>query len=121
SAEMLRRHLLALGATAAFGATIKGLGELLDLPYQTSAPLPSRVFAVHVAQVRDLTQRLGAAGKAYGPDPRVSSAAATSATRLLQIPGAEPVKRSLMAAVAELHVHAGWASSDGGLYDRAMV
>lgn len=26
-----------------------------------------------------------------------------------------------MAAVAELHVHAGWASSDAGLYDRAMV
>jgi transcriptional regulator with XRE-family HTH domain len=32
SAEMLRRHLLALGATAAFGAQIKGLGELLDYP-----------------------------------------------------------------------------------------
>jgi hypothetical protein len=26
-----------------------------------------------------------------------------------------------MAAVAALHVHAGWASSDAGLYDRAMV
>jgi hypothetical protein len=50
SAEMLHRHLLALGATAAFGATIKGLGELLDLPYQASAPLPSRVFAVHVGR-----------------------------------------------------------------------
>jgi transcriptional regulator with XRE-family HTH domain len=31
SSEMLRRHLLALGATATFGAPIKGLGELLVL------------------------------------------------------------------------------------------
>jgi transcriptional regulator with XRE-family HTH domain len=121
SAEMLRRHLLALGATAAFGATVKGLGELLDLPYREPVPLPSRVFAIHVTQVRDLTQRLSQAGKAYGPDPGVSSAAATWATQLLKIPGAEPIKRALTSAVAELHIHAGWAASDAGLYRRAMV
>ncbi|MGH4009523.1 MAG: helix-turn-helix domain-containing protein [Pseudonocardiaceae bacterium] len=122
SAEMLRRHLLALGATAAFGASVKGLGELLDLPRLVSAaPLPSRISAVHVAQVRDLTQLLGATGKAHGPDPEMSSAAAASATRLLKVPGAEPIKQALMAAVAELHIHAGWAASDAGLYHRAMI
>jgi transcriptional regulator with XRE-family HTH domain len=122
SAEMLRRHLLALGATAAFGASIKGLGELLDLPRLVSAaPLPSRISAVHVAQVRDLTQLLGATGKAHGPDPEMSSAAAASATRLLKVPGTEPIKRELTAAVAELHIHAGWAASDAGLYHRTMI
>jgi transcriptional regulator with XRE-family HTH domain len=122
SADMLRRHVLALGATAAFGVSVKGLGELLDLPRLVSAtPLPSRIFAVHVAQVRDLTRLLGATGKAHGPDPEVSSAAAASATRLLNVPGAEPIKQALMAAVAELHIHAGWASSDAGLYHRAMI
>ncbi|MGH3695307.1 MAG: helix-turn-helix domain-containing protein [Pseudonocardiaceae bacterium] len=122
SAEMLRRHLLALGATAAFGTPIKGLGELRGpTPPRVGGPLPSRIFAVHVAQVRDLTQFLGVSGKAHGPDPDVSSAAATSATRLLKIPGAEQIKQALMAAVAELHIHAGWAASDAGLYHRAMV
>jgi transcriptional regulator with XRE-family HTH domain len=122
SAEMLRRHVLALGAIAAFGASVKGLGELVDLPRLVSAaPLPSRISAVHVAQIRDLTQFLGTTGKAHGPDPEVSSAAAASATRLLKIPGAEPIKRALMVAVAELHIHAGWAASDAGLYHRAMI
>lgn len=123
SADMLRRHVLALGATAAFDAAVKGLGELLDLPglVPVSTPLPSRVSAVHVAQVRDLTQLLGRLGKAHGPDPSVSSAAAASATRLLKVPGAESVKQALMSAVAELHIHAGWAASDSGLYHRAMI
>jgi transcriptional regulator with XRE-family HTH domain len=122
SAEMLRRHVLALGATAAFGASVKGLGELLDLPALVSgAPLPSRIFAVHVEQIRDLTQFLTLTGKAHGPDPEFSSAAAASATRLLKVPGAEPIKQALMAAVAELHIHAGWAASDAGLYHRAML
>jgi transcriptional regulator with XRE-family HTH domain len=122
SAEMLRRHILALGATAAFGAPIKGLGELLNLSRLVSAgPLPSRIFAVHVAQVRDLTHLLGITGKAHGPDPDVSSTAAASATRLLKVPGAEQIKQALRAAVAELHIHAGWAASDAGLYHRAMI
>lgn len=70
SADMLRRHVLALGATAAFGASVKGLGELLDLPRLVSAaPLPSRIFAVHVAQVRDLTQLLGATREGARPGP----------------------------------------------------
>jgi transcriptional regulator with XRE-family HTH domain/tetratricopeptide (TPR) repeat protein len=120
SAEMLRRHLLALGATAALGGPIKGLGEILDLPGPAPLPLPSRVFTVHVAQVRDLTQRLGAAGKAHGAQPQVSSAATGWADRLLHLPGAEPVKRDLLTAVAELHIHGGWAASDAGLYRRAM-
>lgn len=120
SAEMLRRHVLALGATAAFGGPIKGIGAILDLPGPAPLPLPSRVFAVHVAQVRDLTRQLGETGKAHGAQPQVSSAATAWADRLLGLPGAESIKRALLTAVAELHIHAGWAASDAGLYRRAM-
>lgn len=43
SAEMLRRHLLALGATATFGAPIKGLG---DRPQPSGYPDAARTAAM---------------------------------------------------------------------------
>jgi len=119
SAKVLRRHLIALGAIAAVGAPTAG--ELLaELGNPSPVPLPSRISGVHVAQVRDLTRRLGDAGRAYGSDPEVSSAAAAWATRLLDVPGTESAKRALKTAVSELHIHAGWAAFDSGLYDRTM-
>ncbi|MGH3794777.1 MAG: helix-turn-helix domain-containing protein [Pseudonocardiaceae bacterium] len=121
TAEMRRRVLLTAAGLAVVGRPLREIGELAGgLPGPAPIPPPSRIFEVHVAKVRDLTRRLGAAGRAYGSDPEVSTAATAWATRLLGVPGAEPVKRALMAAVAELHIHAGWAAFDGCLYDRAM-
>ncbi|MDQ4022078.1 MAG: hypothetical protein M3257_10800, partial [Actinomycetota bacterium] len=123
--EMLRRHLIVLGAGVAVGAPVAKLRELLghlvDLPDPSSVPLPSQLSHVHVVKVRDLARRLREAGRVYGSDPEVSSAAAAWASGLLDVPGAEPVKRALMVAVAELHIEAGWAGFDGGLYDRAII
>jgi len=86
SAEVLRRHLIALGAIAAVGAPT--VGKLLtELGSPSPVPLPSRVGAVQVVQVRDLTRRLGDAGRARGSDPEMSSAAAAWATGLLDVPG----------------------------------
>ncbi|MGH3900682.1 MAG: hypothetical protein ACRDTA_21035 [Pseudonocardiaceae bacterium] len=103
------------------GRPLQDIGELVGgLPRLAPVPLPARIFEVHVAKVRDLTRRLVEAGRAFGSDPEVSSAAAAWATRLLGVPGAEPVKQELRVAVAELHIHAGWAAFDGCLYDRAM-
>jgi len=48
------------------------------------------------------------------------STAAAGAERLLGVSGAEPVKRALMVAVAELHMVAGWAGFDAWCYDRVM-
>jgi transcriptional regulator with XRE-family HTH domain/tetratricopeptide (TPR) repeat protein len=118
--EVRRRVLLAAAGIAFTGQPVPGLGELVTLPGPSAVPPPSRILALHVVQVRDLTQRLVDASRAYGSDPQVSSAAAARATRLLESPGDEPVKRALMAAVAELHHHAGYAGFDAGLYDRAM-
>ncbi len=117
---MLRRHVLALGGIAAVGAPIIGellnIGELLDLsgpaPAQRLAQRPSRLFGVHVAQVRDLTGSLRGAIHTHGANPQVSSAATAWADQLLGVPGPELVKRALMAAVAELHTVAGWAGSE---------
>ncbi|MGH3925706.1 MAG: helix-turn-helix domain-containing protein, partial [Pseudonocardiaceae bacterium] len=120
-AEMLRRHLIALGGVAIAGATVAKLGELLaELPGPPPLPLPSRLDLIHVAQVRDLTRRLGEADNHRICDAEVLGAAAAWATLRLDVPGTEPVKRALKTAVAELHIEAGWAAFDVGLYRRAL-
>jgi transcriptional regulator with XRE-family HTH domain len=118
--EMRRRALFAAAGVAFTGQPVPGLGELVTLPGPAPVPPPSRILALHVAQVRDLTRWLVESGCAYGSDPGVSSGAAGSATRLLGAPGAEPVKQALMTAVAELHIQAGWDAYDAGLYGRTM-
>ena len=121
SAEMLRRHLLALGATTVFGAPIKGLGELLaQLGDPAPVPLPSQLSYVHVVKVRDLTQRLLDAARVHGPDLELSRAAVAWATRLLGVTGPEPVTQALLAAVADLHTIAGAGAFDAGLYEHTM-
>ncbi|MGH3940288.1 MAG: helix-turn-helix domain-containing protein [Pseudonocardiaceae bacterium] len=120
SAEMLRRHLIALGGAAMVGTPVAKLGALLaQLPGPPPVPLPSRLSGAHVIQVRDLTQRLGA-GDTHDPAPEVVSAAAGWAGRLLDVPGPEPVQRALRVAVAELHIEAGWSAFEAGLYRRAL-
>ncbi|MGH3569109.1 MAG: hypothetical protein ACRDRH_24410 [Pseudonocardia sp.] len=120
-AEMRRRLFLAAAGIAVVGRPLQEIGELAgELHGPAPVPLPSQIFQVHVAKVQDLTRSLGEAGRAYGSDPEVSSAAAAWATRLLGVPGAEAVKQALMVAVAELHIHAGFAAFDASLYDRAM-
>ena len=121
SAEVLRRHALALGGAAAFGAQFSGLGRLTELAAgPTVVSLPSRIIEIHVVEVRNLTRSLAEGARAYGADAQVSSVAAEQASRLLGVPGSEPVKRALLVAVAELHLRAGWAGFNAGLYRRAM-
>jgi hypothetical protein len=118
--EMRRRALLAAAGITLVGRPVQGLGERGPLPGPSPVPLPPRILGLHVVKVRDLTQRLGEAGRAYGSDPQVSSAAAEWASGLLGVPGDEPVRRALKTAVAELHLQAGWDAYHAGLYDRAM-
>jgi transcriptional regulator with XRE-family HTH domain len=103
--EMYRRVLLANAGVSVVGRPVDKLGELLALPGPAPVPLPSRIDGVQVGQVRNLTRRLGAASNA-GTDPAVLSAVAARAEQLLSVPGAEPVKRALKVAVAELHMEA---------------
>jgi transcriptional regulator with XRE-family HTH domain len=119
-AAMRRRAMLAAAGMAMAGRPFQDISELGPLPGPAAVPLPSQILPVHVIKVRDLTRRLNDAGCDYGSDPQVSSASAGWASRLLKVSGAEPVKRALMSAVAELHLHAGWSAFDGGLHDRAL-
>jgi hypothetical protein len=66
------------------GPQITGLGQLAKLTGPASVPLPSRIFDIHVVQVRNLTRSLGEAYRANGSNPQVSSTAAKQATRLLR-------------------------------------
>ena len=119
--NMRRRHLLATAGIALIGEPIKNLGELLEEPPRPSpVPMPSRVQGAHVAKVRDLTRSLREASNTYGSDPEVSSAAAAWATRLLDVSAPDQVKHDLKAAVALLHLHAGWAAFDAVLPDRTI-
>ncbi|HEU0087297.1 MAG TPA: hypothetical protein VFQ77_06570, partial [Pseudonocardiaceae bacterium] len=121
SAEMLRRHLIAWGGIVMTGAPVHTLGELLDdLGDPPPVASPSRLHPAHVAHVENLRQSLEKTGWTFGADPAMSSAAAARAERLLTVPGAEPLKRALQAAVAHLHIHAGSAAFDAGLYERTL-
>src|SRR5262245_32886770 len=88
--EMRRRLLLALAGITLVGHPVPGLGQLGPLPRPLPVPLPSEVTGLHVVRVRDLTERLSDAGRTYGSDPQVSSAAAEWASLLVEVPGAEP-------------------------------
>ncbi|MGH3771533.1 MAG: helix-turn-helix domain-containing protein [Pseudonocardiaceae bacterium] len=116
--EVRRRVLLAAGINVAVQSAPR-LDGLPRLPGPAPVPLPSRVDGIHVAQVRKLTRRLGAASN-VDTDPEVLSAAAEWASGLLGVPGAEPVERALKVAVAELHMEAAWAGFEAWRYDRMM-
>jgi transcriptional regulator with XRE-family HTH domain len=122
NAEMLRRHLLAFGATTVFGASIKGLGELVaQLPRPHAVSPPSQLFPVHVAHVRDTTRDLRATLLDRGSQLRLSSGAAAWADQLLDVSGPDELRRELKTAVAKLHILvAGWAALDAELYGRAL-
>lgn len=120
SAEMRRRALLATAGIAIAGRPLEGIGELVELPGPSPVPPPSRILPAHVAQVDNLTHRLREAGRTYGSDPAVTSAAAEWASRLVSVPGTESTNRVLRTAVAELHLLAGWDAFDADLFDRAM-
>ena len=120
SAEMRRRTLLAAATVAAVRPPVARVGERAKLPDPAPVPPASRMLGVHVVKVRDLTQKLRESSRTYGSDSQVSSATAAWASRLLEAPGPEPVRRALMTAVAELHLQAGYAAFDAGLYDRTL-
>ncbi|MGH3833388.1 MAG: helix-turn-helix domain-containing protein [Pseudonocardiaceae bacterium] len=117
-AEAMRRRVLLVYGLNVVAGEVPSLERRPTLP--GPVPLPSRVDGIHVAQVRNLTRRLGEAGNPTITDPEVLSATAEWASRLLGVPGTDPVKRALTVAVAELHIEAGCAGLTAWRYDRMM-
>ena len=118
--DVYRRALLAYAGVVLANGPVARARKVATLPAPTPVPAPSRILQLHVVKVRELTQKLRDAGRAYGSDPEVSSAAAASAHQLLAAEGEQSVRQALLVAVAELDVHAGWAAFDAGLYDRTL-
>ncbi|HEU0089684.1 MAG TPA: hypothetical protein VFQ77_18895 [Pseudonocardiaceae bacterium] len=118
---MLRRHLIAFGGIVLTGVPVDKLGQRLEeLGELPPVALPSQLTAAHVTQVGELTRSLRDLSRAHGSNPELSSAAADLATRLLDLPGAEPVKQALKIAAARQRLQAGWAAFDAGLYHHAL-
>ncbi|MGQ0774081.1 MAG: hypothetical protein ACT4NY_06635 [Pseudonocardiales bacterium] len=115
---MCRRALLAAGALAVVGEPL--FGELPKLPGGSPVPLPSRIVQDQVAQVLELARWLGEMAHSFNVNPQTSSVVASRMTRLVQIPGTEPARRELLAALARLHLHAGWVAFDVGLFNLAL-
>ncbi|MGQ0773060.1 MAG: helix-turn-helix domain-containing protein [Pseudonocardiales bacterium] len=116
--EVLRRHALALGVIAGFGAQIKGIGALADpYPAPGQLPLPSQLGMSHVTWIEETTQRVWVLRCAHGGQAEIASATATDCTRWMGVDATDVVKRALGPALAEAHEVAGLCCFDSG-YDR---
>ncbi|MGH3889794.1 MAG: hypothetical protein ACRDSZ_25065 [Pseudonocardiaceae bacterium] len=116
--EMLRRHLLALGAVAGFGVQIPGVGALANpYPAPGELPLPSRLSMSHVAGIQETTEQVLALYRAHGGQADIASTMAARFTRWTGVDATDAVQRALRSALAERHIVAGLCCFDSG-YDR---
>ena len=113
--DMQRRDALAVGFLATLGIVPPFAALLDDSAAPREIPLPSRLGASDVAEVRRSTAQLRATASQCGGQARAASATATHYRRLTAVPAAEPVVRSLGSALAELDELAGWCCYDAGL------
>ncbi len=118
--DMKRRAFLAAASVALWGRPV--LGELLELPVrpETPTPLPAQLGVGDVDALRALTEQMRALARFYGGYSDMLAPTAARAERLLSVPAAEPVRRSLGSVLAELHIVSGWAAHDTGLRDTAQ-
>jgi len=113
--DVQRRDVLAAGFLATFGS----VPSFVALPDRSAAPreipLPSRLGASDVAEVRNTTAQLRITAQQCGGQARAASATATHYRRLTAVPATEQVAHSLGSALAELDELAGWCCFDSGL------
>ncbi|MGH4015170.1 MAG: hypothetical protein ACRDSL_14860 [Pseudonocardiaceae bacterium] len=125
AAEVLRRqfeHLLALGAVAAVGGLVPGVGELdADLPVPALAgDVPSRIGMVDVAILRRHRENLRDLARTYGGQGRAAVALTDWADHWLIADASEDTRRALQAELAELHTTTAWCCHDCGAPGRAL-
>lgn len=121
SAEMFRRHLIALGGVAAFGGIVKGLGEFnagLPVPAMLTE-LPARIGMTDVAVIRAYTGHLRILARTYGGQGAPAVALAEWADRWLTVDASDTTRRALRAALADLHTIVAWCCHDSGAVARS--
>jgi transcriptional regulator with XRE-family HTH domain len=121
SAEMLRRHLLALGGVTAFGGIVTGLGEFNDgLPIPAMpTELPARIGMTDVAVIRDYTGHLRILARTYGGQGAPAVALAQWADQWLTVDASDATRQGLRAALADLHAVVAWCCHDSGAVARS--
>jgi transcriptional regulator with XRE-family HTH domain len=121
SAEMLRRHLLALGGVTAFGGVITGLGEFnADLPVPVMpTELPARMGMTDVAVIRAYTGNLRILARTYGGQGAPAVALAQWADQWLIVDASEATRQALRVALAHLHTVVAWCCHDSGASARS--
>lgn len=120
--EMLRRQferLLGVGAVAAFGAPVPGIGELADVDIPPLTELPSRIGKADVAMIRTCRERLAVLARAEGGQARASVELAQWADQWLAADMSEAVRRELLAELAHLHTITAWCCHDVGAVARS--
>lgn len=114
-------HLLAMGAIAAFGGPVRGIGELaVGLPVPAMpTELPSRVGTTDVATIRGYTDHLLTQARRYGGQAGAGHALAEWADQWLAADATNKTHRALLGELSELHTVAGYCCSDSGAVEAA--
>ena len=110
--DVLRRqfeHLLALAGVAALGTAIPGLGEL-----SPALPLgvPSQIGRADVEVIRDLTRAVAVAARTVGGQAGPACSLADWADCFVTADASDTARKTLLAALADLHVIAAWCCHD---------
>lgn len=116
-ADVLRRqfsHLLALAGTAAFGAAVPGVGELME---GSSSPgpimdTPSRIGRPDVEVIRRYTASLATTARTIGGQATPAAALAEWADGHLSADASQATRTALRSALSQLHVIAAWCCHD---------
>lgn len=122
--DVLRRHfeqLLAVGAAAALGTVVPGLGTLSTGLAAPSLPadLPSRIEPVDIAAIRRYTDHLSLLARTYGGQARAAVALTDWADRWLSVDASDTARRALQAALSHLHTITAWCCHDSGSIARS--
>lgn len=122
--NVLRRHfqhLMALGAAAAFGAPVAGIGEPaigLAVPGMPR-DLPSRIGVVDVAVIHQRTEHLRLLARTYGGQARAAATLAEWADQWLTVDASDAARRALLSELSDLHTITAWCCHDVGAAARS--
>jgi hypothetical protein len=117
-AEVLRRqfdHLLAMAGVAVLGTAVPGLGKVLSptaLPPGRPLAVPARIGRVDVEAIRDLTITVAEVARTVGGQAGPACSLADWADRCLTAKASDTARKSLLSALADLHVIAAWCCHD---------
>jgi len=121
---MLRRrfqHLLGVGAVAAFGVQVTGIGKLVTGLATPGMPLdlPSRIGRVDVEMLRGHIEHLRTLARTYGGQARAAVALVEWADQWLTADASDTTRRALRAELSDLHCLAAWCCHDSGAAARS--